>query len=1061
MSRSLLAVPARLTRAIAVSATLAVSALAPGLVGGVSPAAAQMVDSTLFHDMEWRNIGPFRGGRSVAAAGVTSEPYTYYFGGVGSGVWKTTNAGQTWNNVSDGTFGTSSVGAIAVAESDPNVVYVGMGEHAVRGVMTSHGDGVYKSTDAGNTWRHMGLPNSRAISDVLIHPTDPDLVYVSVQGAPYGPSEDRGVYRTTDGGESWQKVLYVNPTAGASSISMDPNNPRILYAGFWDHLRQGWEVRSGGPGSGIWRTTDGGDTWEPVEGDFPELMGKIGVDVAADSDRIYALIEADPGGGLYRSDDRGESWRLVSEDWSIRARAWYYIEVFADPQNPDVVWILNAPVFKSIDGGQTWTRVRTPHGDNHDLWINPANSDYMVNANDGGGNVSLDGGATWSTQQNQPTAQFYRVNVDHQFPYMVYGGQQDNSTVAIASRSFTSGIGWKDWYAVGGCESAYTGFDRENPRYVYAGCYMGQINEWDAQTRYSRNVMAYPQLPIAMQARDMKYRFNWNAPIVVSDHDSNVLYHAGNHVLRTRDRGRTWEEASPDLTRDEDPKQGFGGGPITNEGAGGEIYGTIAYLKESPHDPGVLWTGSDDGLVHVTRDGGATWTNVTPPDLPESLVNAIDVSPHDPATAYVAVTRYKFNDFTPMAFKTNDYGATWESIVSGIASEHHVRVVREDPVRRGLLYAGTEGGMYVSFDDGANWQSLQLNMPLTPITDLIVQRPSNDLVASTQGRSFWILDDLGPLQAARADMVGEAVHLFQPQPAHRVGGGGFGGFAGNVGKNPPAGAIVDFYLAEVDDSAEVKLEILSGDEVIRTYTTLAAPRDSTARLQVAPGMNRTSWNLRHESAVRIPDLYVWGSHQGRKVVPGTYGVRLTAGDEVRTASIDVLKDPRTETTQAELEEQDRLMVALTRELNEIHEGVIAVLAVDAQVGAVLEQAEDYEGEGVEAVKEVGGELSDRLIAVKDSLIQDRTVDGQTVLNAESRLNLHYIYLRSAVDQSEAGATRGAHDFYQDLSTRWATHRAEVDRLLGPELDRFNDAVRESGMPAVVVGGPPRTRPVSD
>jgi photosystem II stability/assembly factor-like uncharacterized protein len=1022
---------------------------------------AQETDPALFSEMEWRNIGPFRGGRSVAATGVTSLPYTYYMGGVGSGVWKTTNAGQSWENISDDTFGTSSVGAIAVAETDPNVVYVGMGEHAPRGVMTSHGDGIYKSTDAGHTWRHMGLPNSRAISDVIIHPADENVVYVSVQGAPYGFTEDRGVYRTTDGGETWDKVLYVSDRAGASSLSMDPNNPRILYAGFWEHLRQGWTVQSGGEGSGLWRTMDGGDTWETVgEDDFPELMGKIGVDVAGNSDRIYALIEADPGGGLYRSDDRGESWELVSDFWSLRARAWYYIEVFADPQDPNVVWVLNAPVFKSIDGGENFERVPTPHGDNHDLWINPTNSQYLVNANDGGANVSLDGGANWSTQQNQPTAQFYRVNVDNQFPYMVYGGQQDNSTVAIASRTFSGGIGWKDWHAVGGCESAYTGFDRDNPRYVYAGCYMGQISEWDAATRYSRNVMAYPQLPIAMQARDMKYRFNWNAPILVSQHDTDVIYHGGNHLLRSGDRGRTWEEASPDLTRDEDTKQGFGGGPITNEGAGGEIYGTLAYVAESPHDANTVWAGSDDGLVHVTQDGGATWTDVTPEGVPESLINSIEVSPHDPAAAYVAVNLYKFNDFTPHILKTTDYGQSWERVVNGIAEEHHVRVVREDPVRRGLLYAGTEQGVYVSFDDGANWQSLMLNMPITYITDLIVQPEMNDLVASTGGRSFWILDDLGPLQAASADIAADGVHLYQPRTAYRTGGGGFGGFGGNVGQNPPQGAIIDFYLAETD-STDVTLEILDGEDVIRTYTTAFEPGDRGARLEVEAGMNRTNWDLRHESAVRVPDLYVWGSHNGRKVVPGTYQVRLTAGDEVRTASVDVRKDPRTEATQADFEEQDALMVALTTELNEMHESVVAVMAVDQQIGDVLEQAEEYEGEGVEVVKESGEALSESLEAVKDSIIQERTVDGQTVLNAESRLNLHYIYLRSAVDQAEAGTTRGAHDFYQDLTTRWAVQRAEVDRLLGPELDDFNEAVRESGMPAVITNRTPRSRPVSD
>ncbi len=528
-----------------------------------------------------------------------SQPGVFYFGGVGGGVWKTTDSGVTWTNITDGFLNTSSVGAVAVADSDPNVIYVGMGEHAIRGVMTSHGDGVYKSTDAGRTWTHMGLPRSRAIARIRIHPTDPDRVYVAVQGAPYGPTEERGIYRSRDGGATWDHVLYIGETAGASDLAIDPTNPRILYAAFWDHLRTPWEVRSGGEGSGLHKSTDSGETWEEIGGDpdtgFPELKGKMSVAVSANPDRIYALVEADPDGGLFRSDNAGETWTLVNETWTTRARAWYYIKVFADPQNPDVVWITNAPLSKSIDGGKTFTRVRTPHGDNHHLWIHPDDSNIMINSNDGGANVSHSGGASWSAQQNQPTAQFYRVNVDNRFPYHVYGGQQDNSSVSIASRSFGSGIGWKDWYSVGGCESAYTAFDPNDPVRVYAGCYMGQISEWDARTRYVRNVMAYPTLPAALPSRDMKYRFNWNAPIVASHHDPSVVYHASNVLLKTVNRGMSWTEVSGDLTRNDDEKQGPGGGPITNEGAGGEIYGTIFYVAESPHEASTIWTGSDDG----------------------------------------------------------------------------------------------------------------------------------------------------------------------------------------------------------------------------------------------------------------------------------------------------------------------------------------------------------------------------------------------------------------------------------------------------------------------------------
>jgi photosystem II stability/assembly factor-like uncharacterized protein len=907
---------------------------------------------------------------------------------------------------------------------------------------------VYRSTDAGRSWQHLGLERTRAISRIRIHPTNPDLVYVAAQGAPYGATEDRGIYRSADGGATWDKVLYVSESAGASDLAMDPNNPRILYAAFWDHLRLPWEVRSGGPGSGIWKSTDAGDTWRQLTKGFPELVGKTSVTVAANSDRVYAMIEADPKGGLYRSEDGGQNWQLVSDSWDIRHRAWYYTEVYADPQNPDVVWVLAAPTMKSIDGGRTFTRVRTPHGDNHDLWINPTNSNFLVNANDGGGNVSLNGGRTWSTQQNQPTAQFYRVNTDNRFPYYVYGGQQDNTSVAIASQA-AGGIGWKDWHAVAGCESAYVVFDPDNPVRNYGGCYMGQIMEWDERTGGQRNIMAYPQLPAAMASRDMKYRFNWNAPIVVSQHDPTVMYHAGNVLLKSTNSGNTWAEVSPDLTRNEDDKQGPGGGPITNEGAGGEIYNTIMYVAESPHDAGTLWVGTDDGLVHVTQDGGATWSDVTPDDLDVGMINAIDVSPHDAASAYVVYTRYKFNDFTPHIYKTNDYGRRWEHVTEGIAAEAHVRVVREDPVRRGLLYAGTEAGLYVSWDDGEHWQSLQLNMPLTPITDLQIHKRDNDLVAATQGRSFWILDDLSPLQQADASGAEGELHLFNPHPAYRVAGfGGFGGFPGVVGTNPPGGAIIDFNVAEVSDSTPVTLELLDGQgAVIRSYSNSKAA-DSADVLQLKPGHNRVAWNLRHERVENVPGLYVFGTLLGRRVVPGSYEVRLTQGDATQMASLEVRADPRASATLTGFREQDRLMVAIDEHLQALHQDVVRLRDVRDQIEDVMDRA--TADDGVEEIEEAGDALVEKLTTMEDSLIQKRTVDGQTVINFPSRLNFHYIYLRMSVENAEGVVTDGTQDMFADLSEQWMHHRGELDLLLGPELDEFNRIVSDHGVPAVIV-----------
>jgi len=1019
----------------------------------------EQLSPSLYQGMQWRNIGPFRGGRSVAVTGVIQDTQTFYFGGVGGGVFKSTDGGESWNNVTDGFLKTSSVGAIAVAPSDPNVIYLGMGEHAVRGVATSHGDGVYKSTDAGRTWKHMGLEKTRAISRIRIHPTDPDVVYVAAQGAPYGPTRDRGIYRSSDGGKSWENVLYVNETSGASDLAMDPTNPRILYAAFWDHLRLPWEVRSGGPGSGIHKSTDGGTTWQKLSEGLPRLMGKIGVDVAPNGDRVYAVVEADPGGGLLRSDNGGKTWSLQSEQWTIRGRAWYYMEVFADPQNPDVVWVCNAPLMKSIDGGKTFTNVRVPHGDTHDLWIHPKDPRILINANDGGGVISYNGGLAWSTDQNQPTAQFYRVNTDNRFPYWVYAGQQDNSTVGIKSRTFGPGIGWKDWQDVGGCESAHVAFNPDDPALVYAGCYQGQITEYDHRLDGERSVQAYPELPLALPMREMKYRFNWNAPIVVSSHNRQAIYHAGNVLLKSEDRGRSWVEISPDLTRNDDEKKGLQGTPITNEGAGGEIYATIFYVAESPHQAGVIWAGTDDGLVQLTRDGGKTWQNVTPAGIGEAQVNAIEVSPHDPATAYLAVTKYKFNDFTPHIFKTTDYGKKWERLVEGIAPEAWVRVVREDPVRKGLLYAGTETGAYVSFDGGRQWQSLQLNLPVTPITDLKIQ--SDDLVAATQGRAFWILDDLSPLRQIDEKAAAADLYLFAPRTTVRAFAfGGFGGSA-TLGKNPPAGAIIDYYVAKVPETP-LAIEILDGaGRLVRRYSSekkdepgrpAAGGEDffgppPTRPLEVKAGMNRTNWDLRREQLPRVPGVFSFGSLAGRRALPGTYQVKLTVGGKSMTQSFELKKDPRLESTVRDFEAQEELMAAIDKDLTEIHESVIQLRDVRSQLEVLSNRAKDVETEAKA--------LADKANAVEDALIQKRTVDGQTVINFPVRLNHHFIYLRGAVDGAEGAPTEGARKRFADIHAQWMKHKATVDQVLGAELAALNAKSLEKGVPAVVAPAPKR------
>ncbi|MGB5782988.1 MAG: glycosyl hydrolase, partial [Eudoraea sp.] len=722
---------------------------------------------TYFKPLKYRNIGPFRGGRSVTAVGVIGDPLTYYMGTTGGGLWKTSDAGQRWENISDGYFETGSVGAVAVSASDPNVVYCGMGEHAPRGVMTSYGDGVYKSTDAGKTWKKMGLSKTQHISRIVIHPNNPNIVYVAAQGALYAPNEERGIYKSINGGESWEKVLFVNTLTGCSELSMDPNTPEVLYAAMWHHQRKPNIVISGGPGSGLYKSVDGGENWFEIHEGLPDEKGKMAIAVSpANSNKVYALIESDSEqdkGGLFVSENAGISWSMVSGDNRLVQRAWYYIEVFPDPNDENTVYVMSASAFRSIDGGKSWELITGTHGDYHDLWINPDNSKNMVIADDGGAAITYNKGKTWSTQDIMPTAQIYRINADRLFPYNIYGGQQDNTSVKIASLSLgREAITERDWtYAAGG-ESAFLAFDPDNPRYVMGGNYLGTIEILDMDTKSETKIMAAPIQYLGRAARDMKYLYNWSAPIIKSQHEPDTFYHCAQLVLRTRDKGLNWEEISPDLTRNMDDKQGKGGGPYTVEAVGAENYGTIAHIIESPHEKGVLWTGSDDGLVHLTKDGGVTWVNVTPKGLKECLVNAIDISPHDPATAYIATTRYKFNDYTPALYKTTDYGKSWTNISSGIPYGSFTRVVREDVSRKNLLYAGTEKGVYISWNGGISWEPFQLNLPIAPITDLMVHQ--GDLIVATSGRSFWILDDLGAL--AQYKTKNGDLKIMEPEDAY-------------------------------------------------------------------------------------------------------------------------------------------------------------------------------------------------------------------------------------------------------------------------------------------------------
>jgi photosystem II stability/assembly factor-like uncharacterized protein len=1030
-----------------------------------TPAAAQSAyDSSAFRALTWRLIGPFRGGRANAIAGVTSQPFVYYAGYTGGGVWKTENAGASWRNISDTFFRVGSIGAIAVAESDPNVIYVGSGEHAVRGQSSSYGDGVYKSTDAGKTWTRIGLEATKQISAIRIHPSNPDLVYVAGQGDRWKGTPDRGIYRSSDGGRTWTNVLKgQNLTSGPSDLSMDPTNPRILYAAFWDHQRLPWQVRSGGPGSGIWKSTDGGDTWTRLTEGLPKLMGKIGVSVSpANPDRVYAIVEAEKG-GLYRSDDAGKTWRLLSENRDIQTRSWYYMNITADPLNADVVYVMNAPVMKSIDDGRTFTTLPAMHGDNHQLWINPKDSRYLANANDGGVSVSLDGGKSWSTQDNQPTAQFYHVIVDDAYPYRLYSGQQDNTSVIIKSRSDGPNIGERDWQNGPGCESANIGVDRKNPRYVYGGCYQGIFEEMDMETGLTRQIMAWPALALTEPTNEIKYRFNWTSPALVSQHDPRVIYHGGNVLFRTADRGKTWAPISPDLTRNDKATQGWGGTPITNEGAGGEVYGTIVAIAESPHDANTIYVGTDDGLVQLTRDGGKSWTNVTPAGVPVGLANKVEVSPHDAGTVYLAFRLDRHGDYAPYPYKSTDYGKTWTLINKGLRPNEPVRVIREDPVRRGLLYAGTETGAYVSFDAGASWQPLSRNLPAVPVSDLDVRH--DDLYAATEGRAFWALDDLSALRQLNAQVTASAAHLFAPRPALLAGGPSPA--TTSAGRNPPYGANVYYWLASAPDSAAaLKLEFLdAGGKVLRSYDRSAPPvagggagggggpggGPPRARLEPKAGLNAFQWDLRAEPPTTLPgNISMFGGPTtGYLVAPGKYQVRLTVGAAVETQPLEVRNDPRREIPAAEVAARDSLARAINARVSEINDALIHVRDVKDQVTRFMDRAKDAPNAAAIAAK--GKEIGTKADTLGPKL-STKAANGQDIINFRNGMNAQYVFLLGNLEGNDV-VTQPVRERFQELEKLWGALKSQVDVLELQDVQEFNKLLEAGKVEGVIVPKP--------
>ncbi len=890
------------------------------------PLAAQSTDAQVFDALSYRNVGPSRGGRVTAVAGVADEPGTFYMGATGGGVWKTTDYGQSWNNISDGFFATASIGAIRVAASDSDIVYVGTGSDGIRSNVIT-GRGVYKSTDAGKTWAFVGLRDSGQIGAVEIHPSDPDTVFVAALGQAFGPNSERGVFRSRDGGASWEKVLFVSDRTGAVDLEFSPDNPREIYASMWRAERKPWTIISGGEEGGVYKSGDSGDTWVQLGGGLPSgIRGKSDLAVTpAAPDRLYVLMEAPKGeGGLYRSDDRGETFTLISTESRILDRPFYYTNVDADPADPDLVYVNSTRFLVSRDAGKSWRTRRTPHGDNHDMWINPKDSKLFIQSNDGGANVTRDGGRTWSTQHNQPTAELYQVNVDDRFPYWLYAGQQDNSTIRVPSLPPhpTPAGAAQFWESVGGCETGPAVPQPGDAAVVFSNC-KGRFGRYNHRTGQEQQFYVGAANMYGHNPRDLKYRFQRVSPILVSPHDRNIVYHASQYLHRTLDGGRTWETISPDLTANDSVGHVFSGTPITRDITGEEFYSTIYSVQESPLARGVIWVGANDGPVHLTRDGGRTWRDVTPSGLPRrARIQTVEASPHKAEKAYIAAYRYLLGDWEPYIFRTDDFGRSWTRLTTGangIPADTPTRVIREDPDREGLLYAGTEFGLYVSFDDGQRWHSMQLNLPVTPVTDIKVHR--QDLVLSTMGRSFWILDNLTPLHQYQTDLLADAHHFFQPRAAHRLRYRSPGRSPGGA-DYPPAGAVIDYFLAEqpaggvqleIADSAGKPVRVLQGipaegEEEEDEEEETSFRRGPVLRpLQYSAGLHRWMWDMRHE-----PPATAMGSERegrGPMVAPGRYSLTLRAGDWSATQTLEVLIDPRVGAdgvSQRDLEEQEKL-----------------------------------------------------------------------------------------------------------------------------------------------------------
>ena len=1008
-------------------------------LASVFPVMGQTYDSALFDALSYREIGPFRGGRSAAVTGVPGKPNLFYFGATGGGVWKTNDGGRHWENISDGFFG-GSVGAITVSKSDPNVLYAGGGEQTVRGNVSS-GFGLWKSEDAGKTWAFAGLPKSRHIPRIIVDPNDHDIVYAAVLGDLYKPTTERGVYKSSNGGKQWKKVLFANENAGATDLVIDPNNPRVLYASTWNVRRTPYSLSSGGPGSALWKSTDYGETWTEISTHkgFPEgTLGIIGVTVSqSNSERLWAMVEHKEHGGVYRSEDSGETWKLMNSDRSLRQRAWYYTRIYADTQDPETVYVLNVRYHKSTDGGKTFSSSNAPHGDHHDLWIAPEDPKRMIMGDDGGAQVTYDGGETWSTYHNQPTAQFYRVTTDDAFPYRIYAAQQDNSTIRIRHRTESGSISEEDWEATAGGESAHIAVDPTDNDIVYGGSYDGFLTRYNHQKNTVRSVSVWPDNPMGHGAEDFKYRFQWNFPIFFSPHNPKKLYAASNHLHASTDQGASWQLISPDLTRNDPTKLGSSGGPITQDNTSVEYYCTIFAAAESPLVEGLLYTGSDDGLVHISQDGGKSWTNITPKDWPQwMMVNSIEPSRHEPGTCYVAGTRYKLGDYTPYLYKTSDYGDSWQRITKGIESEHFTRVLREDLTQRGLLYAGTEAGMYVSFDDGAQWQKFQLNLPQVPITDLTLK--NNDLIVATQGRSLWMIDDLTVLHQLR-NAKGNQNFLFKPKDTYRIGGRSRSGSL-TQGTNHPNGVMVYFTLADPEHS-EVSLSFLNlNNDTLKRFSN----KDKKNKLEVKKGHNLMVWDLKGEGAERLDGMILWwASTEAPKAVPGNYSVVLQVGDQVMRRPFSIVADPNSETDQMGMQRQFDFISSVNSTVDKAHKSIKKIRGINGQLKEFKSRYENTPS--VAELVENATELSKQLTEIEEALYQTKNRSGQDPLNFPIKLTNKLAHLNALVGMDDFPPTQQDIAVKNELTQAIEGELNKLNGLTDKEIKAFNAAFRNMSL----------------